>query len=289
METKVVITIDTEVKYPLIEDPFDRDVAGNVPGISYGAYWIADLLQKHGFRGVFFLDVCGSSKYGADRYRVLCSRLLAASHTIELHTHPDQMYDPKRRHMHEYSLADQETMIRDGMALLKDWTGKVPTAHRAGRYGANEDTLKALRANGIDLDSSFFYGRANCKLPFGNTNAPFQAHGVWEIPVTMAAQSIEKRGFRFPGWTRRFWKRYQKLDVNCMTAKEICRSINELSGHIPYIIIFLHSFSFIRRDPSGFVPDERALESFRAMLRLLTEKKMSVITCDEILTELAVE
>src|SRR5438874_9068852 len=178
MQTKVLITIDTEVRTPDRHDAFDHDVLGQSKSNSRGAYWIADQLKTYGFTGVFFLDVYGRGRFQGAPYRELCERLLEKGQDSQLHTHPDQMYDPKRRSMHEYSLAEQSRIVRDGVALLKDWTGKSPIAHRAGGYGANEDTLKALQANGISLDSSFFYRHENCRLPFANSNAPFQSNGI---------------------------------------------------------------------------------------------------------------
>src|SRR5207249_9066268 len=123
---------------------------------------------------------------------------MAGGHEIQLHTHPDLMYDPKRQSMHEYSLAEQTTIIRDGMALLREWTGKAPIAHRAGSYGANKDTLKALHANGIFLDSSFFYRHGNCRLPFANLNSPFKADGIWEVPVTVHPRPVRRLGISLP-------------------------------------------------------------------------------------------
>lgn len=287
MESKVIITIDTEVRSRNrdLPDPYEQDVLGHLPDVPRGAFWLADVMETHGFAGVFFLDVYGSAKYGADRYHALCDRLLEGGHSIELHTHPDQKYDPKRRHMHEYTLAEQTDIVRDGIGLLQAWNGKRPMAHRAGRYGANEDTLKALHTNGIYLDSSFFYGRADCKLPFANSNAPFKSHGIWEVPVTVAPEPVEKLGFRFPYWTRHLWRHYQKLDVNCMPALQLCRSVQELYGKVPYIITFLHSFSFARRTSTGFVIDDQAISSFQAMLKLLADKQMAVVTFEQVAIE----
>ena len=69
---------------------------------------------------MFFLDVYGSGRFRGAPYRELCEGLLERGQDIQLHTHPDQMYDSKRRNMHEYSLAEQTGIVRDGMALLKD-------------------------------------------------------------------------------------------------------------------------------------------------------------------------
>ena len=281
MQTKVLITIDTEVRTPSDRpDAFDHDVLGCSRSNSRGAYWIADRLKSYGYPGVFFLDVYGFGKFRGAPYRELCDRLLASGHEIQLHTHPDLMYDPKRQSMHEYSLAEQTTIIRDGMALLKEWTGKTPIAHRAGSYGANEDTLKALHANGIFLDSSFFYSHGNCRLPFANLNSPFKADGIWEVPVTVRPRPVQRLGISLP-----FVKRYGKLDVNWMSAPQLCKAIKQLHGTIPYIVTFLHSFSFTRRQANGFVPDEAAIASFESMLQLLAENNIPAASFEQIDTK----
>lgn len=287
MNTKVVITIDTEVAYHYGPHAFDRDVLGCTPSNERGVFWMSNELFAHGLAGVFFLDVYGSRRYGSAPYPDVCEKLLKLGHDIQLHTHPDQMYDPHRRYMHQYSESEQASIIRDGISLLKAWTGTPPIAHRAGSYGANEDTLKALQTNGIALDCSLYPGHKNCRLPFSYSNVPTEQSGIWEMPVTVAREPVVKLGYRLPFWTRRFWWRYQKLDVNTMNARQLCDSVIELRGKIPYIITFLHSFSFCRPDGTGFVPDHGAMESFRALLTMLVDKQFSVITCRALLAELS--
>jgi len=289
MKSKLLITIDTEVRIRNREtrDAFDVDVLGRVGESSYGTHWIADQLGRHGLTGVFFLDVFGSKRFGESRYQELCDHLLERGHSVQLHTHPDQAYDPNRLHMHEYTLNEQIKMVREGSELLKKWTGKAPLAHRAGRYGANIETLTALGLNGINYDSSFFHGRTDCKLPFENTNTPFKSEGVWEIPVTVVPEPVEKLGFRFPAWTRHFLRNYQKLDVNCMTAPQFCRSVMEVRDRIPYIVAFLHSFSFVRRESNGPVPDDTAITAFLALLHLAAKEKMPTVTFEHVAAEMS--
>lgn len=284
MQSKVLITIDTESFNHGRTDAFEHDVSGLCRSNPRGAYWIAEEFEKRGMVGVFFLDVYGSAKHGGSRYVELCERLLSGGHDIQLHTHPDQMYDPKRRFMHEYTLAEQKDIIRDGIDLLQRWTGTRPIAHRAGSYGANEDTLRALEANRIEIDSSFFLGKPNCKLPYGNVNDPFKALGVWQLPVTIAKEPVQKRGVCFPYWSRHFWNRFIKLDVNAMKAYQLRRAINHLDGRTPYLITFLHSFSFVRRDVDQ--PDEPATDCFRAMLDAIAERKIPVSTVPQIWPDL---
>ena len=104
--------------------------------------------------------------------------------------------------------------------------------------------------------------------------------------MTIAPEPVEKLGFRFPFWTRHFWKRYIKLDVNAMCPIQICRSIRKLNGRISYMIIFMHSFSFMRWKTDE--PDERAIVSFQSMLRLLADMGIPVVTSEHIAGELGV-
>src|SRR5205823_11985652 len=143
------------------------------------------------------------------------------------------------------------------------------------------DTLKALQGNGISLDSSFFYRHENCRLPFANSNAPFQSNGIWEVPVTALPVSVRRLGLTIP-----FLKQYRKLDVNWMSGPQLCEAIMKLYGKIPYIVTFLHSFSFTRRRPTGFEPDQAAISAFQALLRLLAEKQIPVATFDQVAAEL---
>jgi hypothetical protein len=289
MKTKALITIDTEVRIRNrgLPDAFEVDVLGQIGEQSYGTRWIAERLAEHGFSGVFFLDVYGSKLFGKPRYQRLCERLLRADQTIELHTHPDQWRDLRRLHMHEYSLEDQTAIIRDGVALLKEWTGAMPIAHRAGRYGANVDTLRAIKSVGIELDSSFFYQRPDCKLNFESPNLPAWFEGVWELPVTVVAEPLTKRGIRFPLWTRAWFRRFQKLDVNCMNPADLCRSVLELVGKVPYVVLFLHSFSFTRRESEGALLDTGAVASFEAVLDLIAERGLEVTTFQKIAAEIS--
>ncbi len=287
MQTKVLITIDTEVRNEgrHLPDAYERYVLGSDDPNNLATYWIAKNLEEYRFPGVFFLDVYGTAEFPKASYPALCERLLKGGHSVQLHTHPDRMYDRQRLNMHEYTLQDQVAIVRKGAELVQEWTGKYPIAHRAGRYGANVDTLTALRENGILLDSSFFYGRENCKLPFPMSNLPFTAHGVLQIPVTVAPIPIAKLGRELPEWTQVFWHRYQKIDVNSMSADRLCRSIKGLLGKVPYLVTFLHSFSFSRRLPSGFVADKPAIEAFEAMLALLKESQAEIITFENIPVE----
>lgn len=285
MNTKVLITIDTEVRNEgrHLEDAFDRYVLGKVNnGDTYGCFWISDEIKKHGLVGDYYIDVYASAEFKNMPYAELCRRLLDEGHSLQLHTHPDRMYDRNRLNMHEYSLVEQTEIISTGISLMKQWTGKRPVGHRAGRYGADENTLIALQKNKLLYDSSFFFRRENCKLSFPNSNEPSIKHGVVEVPVTTVKVPIIKKGFRFPQWTIPIWRLYYKLDVNAMSGEELCRAVLSLKGKVPYIVTFLHSFSFVKRTADGFAVDEKSVNSFKSLLSMLEKKNIPVITLDDV-------
>ena len=49
------------------------------------------------------------------------------------------------------------SLIINGAKKIESWTGLWPKSHRAGSYGANEETYKALEKAGIFIDSSIFW------------------------------------------------------------------------------------------------------------------------------------
>ena len=57
--------------------------------------------------------------------------------------------------MADFSLDDQKRLLAVGRDLLTDAGAPPPTAFRAGNYGANDDTLRALATLGFTWDSSF--------------------------------------------------------------------------------------------------------------------------------------
>ena len=57
--------------------------------------------------------------------------------------------------------------IIDAVEMKDDvhkWSGAHPISHRAGAYGANTDTLKALKKLNLEIDSSNFAEHNNCKI-----------------------------------------------------------------------------------------------------------------------------
>jgi len=283
---KIIITIDTEVgeKAKFVKDGFEKFIMGKIGDDYYGIPKIIEILNAHHVKGEFFVDVYEKVYFGEKKYATLCKYLDEQGHGVQLHTHPGYSYDINRIYMHEYSLEEQKKIIKDGKELIKKWIGKFPIAHRAGSYGANNDTLDALMVNDIKIDSSYFYKHKNCKIQLPTVNDAVLSNFGIELPVTVVKEPTTLHSIPFP-----FKTEYKKLDINWLTYEQLSKSISKLP--CKYKILFLHSSSFLVRDSSNHdikEVDKRSLKRFKFILKYLSEKKYDVINFEELLIKLKV-
>lgn len=122
------------------------------------------LLRRHGIRAVFFVEPLFAARFGTRYLREIVELIAADGHEIQLHLHSEWADEirprplphiaGKRQHLQYLSFEDQLTLIRAGSALLREAGVAEITAFRAGSFAANGDTLRALAAAGIAIDSS---------------------------------------------------------------------------------------------------------------------------------------
>ena len=180
---------------------FDRYIYGRSKHGNYALPKTLEILQRHGLRGVFFVEPLFSARFGARYLAEVVQLIEAARQDVQLHLHPewtDEISPPplehipgKRQHLIQYSLDEQTALIRFGKALLEAATGRPVQAFRAGSYAANAHTFAALRRNGIRVDSSLnqvFAEVSGGGLSFPSAPQPWipQAiDGVTTYPVTV--------------------------------------------------------------------------------------------------------
>ncbi len=275
--TRVVITVDVESNEVPLPEQVDA-VCGE--GAQCGLMEIARLLQERHWSGTFFLNVYEYPQWGESTMRDIALRLQDANQDVALHTHPHWAYDRSRWAMSQYTLDEQTNIIRDGVRLLQAWTGHPVVAHRAGAYTANEDTLTALRRNGVLLDSSHFWQYPNDHLNAITLprNLPASVGGVLEVPVTV----YERRDHA--GLLPAVFAPVsvvRKLDPNWFTSEQEMRAAIDaaVESNVPTIVLFLHSFSFISGGTSGArVANHQAIRMFQAMLEHLAQKHVEVLS-----------
>lgn len=253
-KVNVFITIDTEHSIGgAFADPAlhpvgnDKRIYGRINGQEYGIPLIMDIADRYGIPLTFFVEVLNKYYFGEEETREVCKYILSRGHDVQLHLHPNflnfkeenpgvQRY---RDNMSSYSLEEQTALIAEGKELLTRYCGRPPVAFRAGNYGADTNTLKALKANGIFMDSSYnaAFPKHSRRICAEQLNDAVEIDGVWELPITNFVENIPLCGERF-----------KPLDLNGVSLAEMKAVISRtLDGLGPRnITLILHSFSFLK-------------------------------------------
>lgn len=276
MNNYVTITVDTEnLQTPLIEGKYDENI------ILENTEGIVELLDKFNVKATFFVDVYEYARFNEKEFKELCQNIQKRGHDVQLHTHPVWVYNSNRKLMYQYTLKEQIEIIKQGKELIKKWIGVCPIAHRAGGYGADKNTLIALRENDILIDSSNFYGHPNCKIDL-TKNQTVEKGGIIEVPIT-----IFKRTYQIRVGPYKFKReRYIKTDINWATLEELKLFIQEANiNNIKLINIFLHSYSLIDfKNFSNPQPNFNMREKFEQFLEFITnDPEIEIISIKDFL------
>ena len=207
-QTHFIVTVDTEtflVNNQLL--PFETNIYGNIDGVEYGVRKIMEICERYKAKATFFVDVYMYYRYGENMVRTLCEVINDRGHDVQLHAHANWIPNCSDEFVSAYSLQEQINIIAEGKNLISKWTGCVPIAFRAGSYGLNLDTIRALEANGFLIDSSYFPLNKNCEMSkqLNNKyqNKLFKIGPVTEIPVSTYWLICTS-----------FYKKNSKVDIN---------------------------------------------------------------------------
>ena len=266
MIPRIVVTIDTEtfrVGGKVL--PFNTHHYADLPDGSYGVQRIMNLCDEYGAKATFFVDVYMHHQYGEAQVEGLCTRIDRAGHDVQLHVHTSWIPGAHSGLLCDFPLDSQITILSEGRDLIQKWIGKTPRGFRAGAYSANLDTIRALKETGFRLDSSYFPLNRNCELArqiqTPCINNPFYIDGIFELPVTT-----------YWLWNHLSFKKNSKLDVNACSGRELRNAMLEFSkSSLEYVVVFLHSFSFVRWDKNGenLSPNSGPLRRFETLLKLI--------------------
>lgn len=242
----ITITVDTEnLQTPLKNNDYDFNVIDyEVNKENITSSRLINIFGKYKISAVFFLAINEIDKFGKETYKNLISKLNKAEQDIQIHSHPfwsDK--DKKRINMYEYTLQEQKKLIKNMINDLKELGCSNILAHRAGAYGANNDTIEALKENSIFIDSSYFYHHSNCQIKANKVNAFSKLNGLLEIPVT---------GFFRITYLKFFFinihlkKQFIKTDLNSSTLDELIYFVEEAKKNgLNFMNFFLHSYSLM--------------------------------------------
>lgn len=281
----VTITVDVERMSRCghgltIKEQYDLKKENTLFGISQ----MLNILEKHQVKGVFFYDAYEYKKDG-ESVKEIAIAIDKRGHDVELHTHPQWAYDPNKNYLHNYDFDQQRAIISYGKNLLEDWIGKDIVAHRAGAYGADFNTLRALQDNQIYLDSSFYYSHPWCKLNTKKQLLKKNNYSKWEnvVQVPVNVFLLDDVPQLLPDLRPITY--VTKYDINPYVSTEtLYKAIdNAIEKDFDVIVLFLHSFSFIScKDNHNFYPDLETIKKFDNVLHYIKSRELQIVTFRDI-------
>lgn len=198
--TQVLITIDTELSAGrqaaglAVDDNFARSITGRTAGGDFGIGWQMDQMEARGLRGVYFIDPMPALVHGPAVVERIVAPIVGRGHEVQVHIHTEWLEWAKEspvdgrlgRNIGDFALDDQVALLGWARDALIAAGAPSPNAFRAGNYGANDDTLRALARLGMTWDTSFNadYAGRGCGISAPtDAIAPCVIEGVWEVPV----------------------------------------------------------------------------------------------------------
>ncbi len=199
----VLITIDTEYSAGLYArgiatdraDNFDRAIACRSAKGEAGLFYQMEVFDRCGLKAVFFVDPMPALVWGQGAVDAMVQPIIDRGHEVQLHCHTEWLSFaetsplPGRTGLNikDFTQAEQRVLLEWGLERIEQAGAPRPTAFRAGNYGANDDTLRALAQLGLRWDSSFPAGLASsmCDISLPTGDCRPAAHcGLQEFPAS---------------------------------------------------------------------------------------------------------
>lgn len=265
---RVILSYDVEL-WPQAHKADPAGLAGNVAASYYGGEagrWglleQLDLIGTYGMKAVCFVEALSSLVVGEDHLKRICDEIQMRGHEVQLHLHPEWLLFSDKpalralaaRKLSALDLASQTSLMELGLDMLHRAGATLVSAHRAGGFRANLDTLRAAARAGLDFDSSYnasYLGDGGCEIDLGAVQiGPREVEGVWTFPVG----NIRTAG---GGW--------RHMQVCAMANAEMRAGLAALrDAGSDFATIVSHSFELISRDRTR--PNPVLVRRFRQML-----------------------
>lgn len=282
---RVFLTIDTE-SWPRRPDwretsmrqDVEREIYGVTAQGTFGISYQMDVLEAHGLKAVFFVESLFACAAGLEPLRRIVESIVRRGHEVQLHIHPewlkwmDGSLLPGRtaHNLKDLSEKEQETLIAAGLENLRRCGIERPCAFRAGNYGANFDTLRALARLGIAYDSSYnaCYLDSDCGLRTGKRLLrPMRMHGVHEFPIAFFSD--------WPGHIRH-------AQLCACSSRELRKALENAwrTGWHSFVLVS-HSFELVRgrrRPGVPLEPDWVVIRRFERLCRYLADHADQFVT-----------
>jgi hypothetical protein len=252
----------------------EKRIWGKIGDKSFGIPLMMDIAETYNIRLIFFVEVLNKYYFGEEETKNVCEYILNRGHDVQLHLHPNylsfKLNNPLQKIYSDfigtYPSEKQIELIKEGIEILIRNRIPKPVAFRAGCFGANEETLQALKAVGLLIDSSYnkAYVGDTCLLDSRQINDLTYLNEIWEFPITNFVESTKLRP-----------KRFKPLDINGVSFEEMKFFLNQAKERGPWnVTIILHSFSFLKPydvQYSKVRPRWNVIRRFRNLCQYISE------------------
>jgi hypothetical protein len=264
--TQILITVDTELSALFhqrglaLEANFDSSILGKCSAGAFGIQWQMAQMEAHGLKGVFFIDPLPSLVYGEAWLADVVGPIVARGHEAQLHIHTEWLAWAKDspvggrqgQNLADFSLNDQSVLLGTAIELLVRAGAPRPTAFRAGNYGADDNSLRALAGHGLIWDSSvnapYLGGACRIGLSADQVGA-IERYGIIEVPV---AGLDEREG------------QVRPAQICALSAHEMKAALSHAADHEHRaFVIVTHSFEMLSRDRQR--ANQAVIARFQAM------------------------
>jgi hypothetical protein len=275
----VLITVDTEFSprdfhaaNGEIRGLVERDIDGITPEGRFGIGYQMDLLERHGLKAVFQVEALAASAIGPEALRRIVREVQDRGHEVQMHVHAEWLealdlpgLPPFRgRNLVSYTADEQARILEHGLRNMRDAGAVNVCAFRAGNYGANRDTLKAVARSGLRYDTSWNVCYLDPSMATEELllTQPALLEGVIEVPISFFKD--------WPGHCR-------PAQLCACSHREMTHALLQAweAGWKTFVVVS-HSFELIKRikeSSGGAVPDRLVIRRMEGLCRFLGDHK----------------
>lgn len=172
-----------------------RYIYGHTPQGNYGLPFQLKLLRECDIKATFFVESLFAEGFGLSALTEIVDLIGFWGQDVQVHLHSEWvdkfpvpiLPDCSGMNINQFGEAEQRVLIEKAVQnLIRSGLDRV-CAFRAGNYGADLRTLRALRDNDIAFDTSYNYNyvTSSCGLHISRPLVqPAVSEGIWEFPVT---------------------------------------------------------------------------------------------------------
>jgi hypothetical protein len=272
---QVLITIDTEVwphhrhwrKEALARD-LARDIDGETPSGAFGLDFQLQMFQAHDLLAIFLVEGLFADAVGLDALKRIVHTIQGQGQDVQMHTHaewlewlPDSPLPGRLgKNLKDFDVDEQEVMLRRTLANLRAAGANDIIAFRAGNFGGNLDTVRAVARLGLPYDLSLnVCTPENCGLAWmGQVLRPLPLEGVWEFPQSFFQDGIGRQ---------------RHVQLAACSGHEMESALEHAwrTGWSHFVILS-HSFELLnRRGPATPTPNSIVIRRMERLCRYLRQ------------------